>query len=260
MDETAQLRPKLTRLKLSGVLESLNHRLEEATKEGWDYTHFLLMLLSDEVERRDNKQLSRRVSKSGLDPQKTLATFDFSFNRSIHQPTMKQLCTCTFLRERQNLFLLGPSGVGKSHLAQAIGNEACLRGFDVLYRNTHTLFKWLAAGYADATHDRRMQQLRSVDVLILDDFGLRELSDTAQADLYEIISDRYEQRPTILTSNRDFDEWPQVFSNPLMGSAAMDRLVHRAVKLVLDGESYRMNAFISSTKQLTGGGKKATKN
>lgn len=112
MDDTAQLRPKLTQLKLSGVLESLTNRLEEATKEGWDYTHFLLTLLSDEVERRDNKQLSRRVSKSGLDPQKTLATFDFSFNRSIHQPTVKQLATCAFLRERQNLFLVGPSGVG----------------------------------------------------------------------------------------------------------------------------------------------------
>ncbi|MFP4068525.1 MAG: ATP-binding protein [Spirochaetaceae bacterium] len=103
----------------------------------------------------------------------------------------------------------------------ATGNEACLRGFEVLYRNTHTLFKWLVAGYADGSHDRRMQQLRNVDVLILDDFGLRELTDASQADLYELISERYEQRPTILTSNRDFDEWPQVFSNPLMGSAAM---------------------------------------
>ncbi|MFP4705650.1 MAG: ATP-binding protein [Spirochaetaceae bacterium] len=140
----------------------------------------------------------------------------------------------------------------------ATGNEACLRGFEVLYRNTHTLFKWLVAGYADGSHDRRMQQLRNVDVLILDDFGLRELTDASQADLYELISERYEQRPTILTSNRDFDEWPQVFSNPLMGSAAMDRLVHRAMKLVLDGESYRMSAFVESTKQLTGGGKKAT--
>lgn len=147
---------------------------------------------------------------------------------------------------------------GKSHLAQAIGNEACLRGFEVLYRNTHTLFKWLAAGYADGSHDRRMQQLRNIDVLILDDFGLRELTEAAQADLYELISERYEHRPTILTSNRDFDEWPQLFTNPLMGSAAMDRLVHRAVKLVLNGDSYRMNAFVQTTKQLTGDTKKAT--
>ncbi len=257
MDEMAQLKPKLTRLKLSGVLESLQHRLGEATSESWDYTHFLLMLLSDEVERRDSKQLSRRVGKSGLDPQKTLATFDFTFNRKIHQPTIKQLTTCGFLRERQNLFLVGPSGVGKSHLAQAVGNEACLRGFDVLYRNTHTLFRWLAGGRADGTHERRMQQLRGVDVLILDDFGLRELGESAQADLYELISDRYELRPTILTSNRDFEEWPQVFDNPLMASAAMDRLVHRAVKVVLEGDSYRMNAFKESTRQLTDTSKKS---
>jgi DNA replication protein DnaC len=251
MNELAQLKPKLSRLKLSGILESLDLRLSEATTEKWDYTHFLLELLSDEVERRDNKQLSRRIAKSGLDPQKTLATFDFSFNPKVHAAAVKQLATCAFLAARQNLFLVGPSGVGKSHLAQALGNEALLRGYEVLYRNTHRLFRWIAAGRADDTHERRMQQARSVPVLILDDFGLRELSELQQADLYELISERYERVPTIITSNRDFAEWPQVFTNPLMGSAAMDRLVHRALKLVIEGKSYRLDSFMQSANTLT---------
>jgi len=122
MNEVPVLRPKLSRLKLSGILESLGTRLTEAGEAKWDYTQFLLSLLSDEVERRDNKQLVRRVARSGLDPQKTFATFDFSFNPKLHEPTFKQLGTCGFIESKQNLFLVGPSGVGnyvKSLLMQS---------------------------------------------------------------------------------------------------------------------------------------------
>ncbi len=251
MNDLPLLRPKLSRLKLSGILESIDTRLGEATQGTWDYSQFLLALLSDEVERRDTKQLMRRVARSGLDPQKTFATFDFSFNPRLHEPTFKQLASCAFIENKQNLFFVGPSGVGKSHCAQAIGNEACLRGYDVLYRTTYTLFKWLYAGMADDSHDRRMQQVRSIPVLILDDFGLRPLNELQQADLYELIADRYERLPTIITSNRDFAEWPQVFANPLMGSAAMDRLVHRAIKIVIEGKSYRMDSFTKTARGLT---------
>ena len=156
------------------------------------------------------------------------------------------------------MFLVGPSGVGKSHLSEAIGNEACLRGYDVLYRNTYSLFKWLYAGMADDSHDRRLQLLRTIPLLILDDFGLRPLNDMQQADLYELIADRYEHYPTIITSNRDFAEWPQVFANPLMGSAAMDRLVHRAIKIVVEGKSYRLNSFVQTAKGLTGAQNQST--
>jgi DNA replication protein DnaC len=258
MDELTLLKPNLIRLKLSGILESLEGRIEQALSEKWEYTHFLLTLLSDEVERRDNKQLIRRISRSGLDPEKTFVTFDFSFNPKIHEPTFKELATCSFIEKKQNIFLVGPSGVGKTHLAQALGHEACLRGYDVVYRNTYTLFKWLYAGRADDSHDRRMAQVRSIPLLLIDDFGLRDLNDYQQADLYELISVRYEKYPMIITSNRDFNEWPQVFSNPLMGSAAMDRLVHRAIKLVIEGKSYRLNTFIQTAKDLTKMSKEST--
>jgi DNA replication protein DnaC len=258
MDKSAMLKPKLVRLKLSGILETLDDRLKEATEGKWDYTQFLLTLLSDEVERRDNKQLSRRLGKSGIDPAKSLKVFDFSFNPRIHEPTVKQIAGCSFIEERNNIFLVGPSGVGKSHLAQAIGIQACLEGVDVLYRNTGELLKWIHAGRADGNHERRLIQTVNAPLLILDDFGLQPLTEYNQLDLFELISRRYERSPMIITSNRDFAEWPMIFDNPLMGSAAMDRLVHRAVKLVIEGESYRMNNFLKLNEDLTKGGRKST--
>jgi DNA replication protein DnaC len=257
MNDLSQLKPKLVRLKLSGVLETLEQRIAQAMEEKWEYSQFLLNLLTDEVIRRDNRQLTLRVGRSGLNPEKTIASFDFSFNKHIHKPTIRELATCSFIEQRRNLFFVGPSGVGKSHLSQALGNEACLKNIDVMYRGTHELLKWINAGRADGIAERRMQMVRSVPLLILDDFGLRPLSEVNQSDLYEIISARYEKRSTILTSNRDFSEWPMVFTNPLMGSAAMDRLVHRALKITIEGDSYRMNSFVKSTKELASGAAKA---
>ena len=251
MDNLASLRPKLTRLKLSGILETLDLRITEAMEGKWDYSQFLLVLLCDEVERRDAKALTLRLARSGMDPAKTLEAFDFTFNPQIHQPTIRELASGLFAEQKRNIFLVGPSGVGKSHLAQAVGINACLKGSDVLYRNTIEMLDWLHAGRADGSYRRRLRQLCATDILILDDFGLQALSSEAQDDLFQIILARYERRPVIITSNRDFAEWPTVFDNPLMGSAVMDRLVHRAVKLVIEGKSYRLNSFMMSTESLT---------
>lgn len=246
MDELVLLKPHLKRLKLTGMLESLQLRIEQAMEGKWDYTHFLLNLLTDETERRDTKQLSRRLAKSGLEPDKTLETFDFSFNPNIHEPTIKELATCSFIDKKQLVFFVGPAGVGKSHLAQSLGHEACRKGYETLYRKTDHLFKWINSGRGDGSHERRLKQIIKQPLLILDDFGLKDLKKDQQEDLYEVISERYERASTIIASNRDFSEWPLVFSNPLMGSAAMDRLVHKAIKIVIEGKSYRLNSFIKN--------------
>jgi DNA replication protein DnaC len=251
MNEMILLKPKLVRLKLSGMLESLETRVCEAMEQKWEYSHFLLRLCTDEVERRDNKLMCRRLAKSELAPDKTLETFDFSFNPQIHKPTIKELATCAFIEKNECVFFLGPSGVGKSHLAQAIGHEACRKGFDTLYRNTFDLLKWIGAGRGDGTHERRLIAIVRIPLLILDDFGLRPLNENQQSDLFELIRGRYETASTVITSNRDFDEWQSVFENPLIASAAMDRLVHRAIKILIEGKSYRLNSFIKKAKRLT---------
>jgi DNA replication protein DnaC len=249
MDELVRLKPKLIRLKLSGISETLEARIAQAMREKWSFSQFLEVLLSDEVERRDFKQLGRRLSRSTLEPDKTLETFTFSFNPQIHEPTVRELATCQFIAKHECVFLVGPSGVGKSHLSQALGHEACRRGYEVLYRRTSQLLAWVEAGRGDGSHERRLKQIAAVDLLLCDDFGLTPLSEQQQTDLYEIICDRYERASTIITSNRDFAEWPMVFTNPLMGSAAMDRLVHRAVKLVIEGKSYRLDSFAKRSKR-----------
>jgi DNA replication protein DnaC len=250
MNDLAFIKPKLARLKMSGVLETLSERLAQAIKEKWSHSEFLDILLTDEVERRDFKNLSRRIMKSELDPQKTLELFDFTFNPKIHEPTIKELATCGFMERKENIFFLGPSGVGKSHLAQGIGHLACRKGYDTIFRRTETLFKWIHSGKADGTHDKKLKTVCSIPLLILDDFGLKALSEEQQADLYEVICVRYEKHSTILTSNRDFNEWQVVFNNPLMGSAAMDRLVHRGFKIVIEGKSYRVNSFSERIKNI----------
>ena len=249
MDQLVMLKPHLKRLKLAGMLESLPVRIEQAMEEKWDYSHFLLNLLTDEADRRDRKQLLRRLAKSGLEGDKTLETFDFSFNPAIHEQTIKELAGCSFIGQRRLVFFVGPSGVGKSHLAQALGHEACRRGYETICRKTDHLFKWINSGRGDGTHERRLQQIIKQPLLILDDFGLIDLSSKQQEDLYEVIAERYEKSSTIITSNRDFSEWPMVFSNPLMGSAAMDRLVHRAIKIVIKGKSYRLNSFMNNNTE-----------
>lgn len=243
MNVMAQLKPKLVRLKMSGILENLEQRIREAEEERAGYTEFLLTLFQDEVERRDFKALTSRLKKSELDPKMTLESFDFRFNTQIHEPLIKELAALGFVERHENVFLVGCSGVGKTHLASAIGHNACRQGIDVLFRRTYALLQWLGSGRADNTFDRKLKYLGGVPLLILDDFGLNDLTQVQQNDLYELICARYEQASTIITSNRDFNEWMTIFHNPLIGSAAMDRLVHRAVKVVIEGLSYRLEAF-----------------
>ena len=234
---------KLTRLRMSGIAVILEQRLKQAVEEKWSYSMFFEMLLTDEIERRENKQLTLRLAKSKLDPTKTLETFDFSFNNKIPAIAIQELSSSNFVEQKNNIFVLGPSGVGKSHLAQALGHQACRRGHDVLFFGTYQLFDWIYAGRGDGTRKKRLAQVVKIPLLILDDFGLQALNEDQQEDLYELIAERYEKNSTIITSNRDFGEWPAVFANPLLGTAALDRLVHRGVQIIIEGSSYRLAEF-----------------
>lgn len=242
MDNTLIIK-KLRRLKMPGITETLEQRLSEAMREKWSYSTFFEMMLTDEIERRNHKQLTLRLAKSRLDQNKTLETFDFTFNSKVQVPLIRELSLCTFMERKENIFILGPSGVGKSHLAQAIGHEACRREHDTMFYCTYQLFEWIYAGRGDGTHKKRLAQVIKTPLLILDDFALQALNEAQQTDLYQLIAERYEKNSTIITSNRDFDEWPSVFTNPLLGSAALDRLVHKGIQIVIEGSSYRLAEF-----------------
>ena len=239
MELTHQLPPKLKQLRLSGILETLEVRNRQAIDEHWSYIEFLARLLEDEVERRAQKQLTLRLRRATVNTTKTLEGFDFAFNPSVNRQQLLQLATCDYIRHHRNVLICGLSGVGKSHLAQALAHEACRQGFDVLFTNTHKMLQHIHGGRADGSLDRRLATYLRPDLLILDDFGLKPLQSPAPEDLYDVINERYERGSILLTSNRAPAEWPELFGNPLLASAGLDRLAHHAETVVITGSSYR---------------------
>jgi DNA replication protein DnaC len=241
--DTVQMNRKLAKLRLSGMATTIEQRTSQAMTEKWAYSMFLETLLTDEIERRDNKQFQKRLAKSQLDLTKTLETCDFKFNPKIQVALIRELALCGFVENKQNIFILGQSGVGKSHIAQGLGHQACRNGHEVMFYCTYQLFEWIYNGRGDGTHKKRLAQVIKTPILILDDFGLQTLNEAQQEDLYQVIAQRYEKSSTIITSNRDFDEWPSIFANPLLGTAALDRLVHKGIEIVIEGDSYRLAQF-----------------
>ena len=239
---THPLLPKLRQLKLSGMLNTLELRVEQATKEQLAPIEFFALLLDDELERRSQKRLSSRLSQSGCNAQKTLAYFDFSAVPGINRTLINDLATGSFINRHENILFCGPTGVGKSHLANALAIEALKRDLRVFSRPVHRMLTDLHAARASGAYPRLLSRVLNCDLLVLDDFGLQALPPSSIQDLYEIISERYERGSIIVTSNRSFEEWHEVFCNELLASAALDRLTHHSHLLVITGESYRQRS------------------
>jgi DNA replication protein DnaC len=231
--------PMLKKLRLSGILGSLDLRTRQAVEDDLSHLEFLYRLLDDEVARRDAKQLGQRLRRASFEPGRTLEDFDFLFNPGIPKARVIDLATTCFVDRRENVLLLGPAGVGKSHLGQALGHRACQAGHDVVFTGAHEMFAQLRAARADGTYERKLQRFTAPAVLVLDDLGLRRLAQDEPLDLYEVIRQRYERGSTVITSNRALEEFPGLFGDPLLASAAMDRLLHHSHVLVIEGESYR---------------------
>lgn len=234
-----QLSQHLKQLRLSGMLDTLDVRLHQATTEQMSYMDFLQRLLEDEIARRHQKQLAQRVRRANFQTDKTIERFDFSFNPQLNRQLVLELATCHFVTRHQPVLIIGPSGVGKSHLSQALGWEACKRGYDVVYTSCAKVLSSLAAGRADGSYDKRLQALARPDLLILDDFGLKPLRQSSPEDMYDIINERYEKSATVITSNRALNEFPQLFGDPLLASAGLDRLFDNAIVVTITGNSFR---------------------
>jgi DNA replication protein DnaC len=231
--------PVLKKLRLSGVLQTLDLRTREAVEDQLCHEEFLYRLLQDEVERREAKQLELRRRRACFDNRKSLEDFDFAFNPRIPKARILDLATCRFVERREVVIFLGPAGTGKSHLAQAIGERACRAGFRVLYTSAHRMLTRLRAARADQSYERQLLRYTAPELLIVDDLGLRPLEGDEPIDLYEVIRQRYERGAMILTSNRALEEWYPLFEDRLLASAAMDRLLHHAHVVLLEGHSYR---------------------
>lgn len=239
MNPMPELIPMLKQLRLSGILDSLESRNRQAIDDKLSYMDFLAAVITDEVARRTQKKLASALRRANFRNQKTLEEFDFTFNPNINRSLIVELASCRFMEEKVCILIVGPCGTGKSHIAQALGHCAIRQGRDVLFTSASKMLGQLYAARAINSFDRQFAKLVSVDLLIIDDFGLKPLRGSQDEDLHDIIAERYERKSTIVTSNLDVPEWTDAFPNRILGAATIDRLRHGAYKVVLEGKSYR---------------------
>jgi DNA replication protein DnaC len=232
-----QLQPKLKALRLGGMLDSLEDRLQQAQQAKAGYLVFLQWLVEDEISRRNNRALGLRLQRARFEEQRTLEAFDFHFNPKIPAEQIHDLATCRFVEQGESVIICGPVGVGKSHIAQALGHMACRLGHSTLYLKTNRLLADLGGGHADGTWDQRLRRYLTLDLLVLDDFGMRAFTEQQTEDLWELVGER--RRATIVVSNRSPQDWYGLFPNPVLAESVLDRLVNSAHHLVLEGASYR---------------------
>jgi DNA replication protein DnaC len=234
-----QLRGRLTALKLGGMLDSLEQRLGQAQQGRLGYLDFLELLLEDEVQRRAQHGLARRLAAARFDALKTLEEFDFAADPGLPAQQIRDLATCHFLEARACVLICGPVGAGKTHVATGFGVEACRRGHAVLFAKTNRLLRDLAGGRADGSWEARFRRYLKPDLLILDDFAMKDLTPSQAEDVYELVDARVGRRSLVVTSNRAPADWYPLFPNPVLAESALDRLVNAAHHLTLTAKSYR---------------------
>ena len=234
------MRIALRKLRLSGLAESLDVRLQEAAGNGLTHMEFLELILQDEILVRAERLINRRVKAASFRELKTLEDFDFAFNPSIKRKQVYDLATCRFIREVRDVLLLGPPGTGKSFLIQAIGYQAIKAGFTVLYRSIFDLVRDFLHDEAFAGYDKVLTRYLKPDLLIIDDFGMKQLPKRSGEYLFEIIMRRYETRSTVMTSNRPLEDWGKVIGDVPAATAILDRFLHHAEVITVTGKSYRL--------------------
>ena len=235
-----ELQRSLRQLRLGGMAAVLETRLHQAQAEPLAPIDLLSCLVSDELTRRSDRLLERRRKEAGFrDFGRTLDSFDFSFNPKMNRSLVFDLATGAFIARHEDALFLGPGGTGKSHLAQAIGHAAIQQGYRVVYRETHVLLEELADALIDGTRKQYMEWISTVPLLIIDDFGMRKLPQTAAEDLLEIVMRRYERASTLLTSNRPVEDWGKLLGDVAAVSAMLDRLLHHGHVLKCGPRSWR---------------------
>lgn len=243
------LQTALKKLRLSGLTQSLDVRLQEASGNSLTHAEFLELILQDELAVRNERLINRRVKTAAFRELRTLEDFDFSFNTSIKKKQIYDLATCRFIRENRPVLCLGPPGTGKSHLVQAIGYQAIKAGFLVRYRSIFDLVRDFLHDEAFAGYDKVLRKYLKPDLLIIDDFGMKQLPKRSGEYLFEIIMRRYETRSTMMTSNRPLEDWGKLIGDVPSATAILDRFLHHAEVVTITGRSYRLKNRQAPTDQ-----------
>lgn len=245
------LESAIKQLRLSGILATVSQRLLQAQESQLSYGEFFRMILQDETQYRQAKQLEIRIKKANFEEEKTHESLELKHYPEKIRKLIHDLLTGHYLREKQHVLIMGPTGTGKTHLAQALGHQACRQGKKVKFIRANEFFRKMRASRADETWEKQFKQYLALDLFILDDFGLKTLTQEQADDIYELIAATHLKGSLIFTSNRRVDAWVKLFPDPVMANAALDRLANQGYHLVLEGESFRRKKRPQGTQEVS---------
>lgn len=233
------LKSRLREFKLSGIYNSIEERVSYAKTKNISYVELVELLLEDEATNRRDNGYKKRYQKSKMPVYKTLEDFDYSFQPSIDRKLISDLATCQFISARSNVVFIGNPGTGKTHLSLGIGIKALLKGHKVLFTSVGEMLQCLHISKADNSYYQKLRYYMDADLLILDELGFKKLPNYSADDFFEIISRRYEKGSVIITTNKSLEQWGEIFTDSVLSSAIIDRVVHHGTVIKINGPSYR---------------------